>query len=134
MSTDKKNFVWDVINSINEKNRYMEINEENEAEYAKSRYTIERFFSMFSDTTLLANELNKISRNINNREHYDFLYYAVPKRKRFSKWAKKVVDKRVSDLSQSLQISEHKMKDIISVLNTEEIDHLIKELEKGGNK
>ena len=50
-------------------------------------YVINRAFMQYQDCIFIVNEANKLGIS-DPQAHYDFLFYSIPKRKRFAKWAK----------------------------------------------
>lgn len=72
-------FVFDI--SFEKKNIF----EGNEAIY--DMFMINRTFSLFEDTIYFAN-LMVMSYGLTKKMHHDFLFYSIPKRKRFAKWDK----------------------------------------------
>ena len=74
--------LFDYLNSINLPNsKYLE------TDTTYSPFMVNRAFMQYQDTLYISNALSKL--NITDKQaHYDYLFYSVPKRKRFSKWAK----------------------------------------------
>ena len=90
-------------------------------------------FLQHQDTVFIVSELTKL--NITDPQaHYDFLFYSVPKRKRFGKWAKEIK----SDDEELLEYIQEKFcynrKNAIQtleVLPQNEIELLKKEFQHG---
>lgn len=86
--------LFDFLNSINQTKEYLLVDAQSEKEY--SPYMINRGLSLFPDTVMFANEINKYP-DISKRQHYDFFINSIAARKRFSKWPK--ADKASDDLT-----------------------------------
>ena len=76
---------FDFINSISFTKA--DIMADDLAEKQYNAYLVNRGLSYFSDTVLLANEMNR-NHHLPNRLKFDFLINSISKRKRFSKWLK----------------------------------------------
>jgi hypothetical protein len=74
----------DILSSINIGKTPM-ITTANEKEYVP--FIVSRCFANFPDTLFHANELNA-GMVTDRKMHYDYLFHAVRKRKRFSPWLK----------------------------------------------
>lgn len=132
MSEDKAKSLglFDYINSINDKKYLFE---ENVDTKGYGHYTILKAFSYYPDTILLANELNKY-RISNKKMSYDFFYYAIDKRKRYSKWFKQTDDETIDLLQQHYQCSRLVAEEYKKLLNDQQIEQLKKKYFKGGVK
>lgn len=110
--------IFDFINSINNKNYILD--EDNEHEL--NSFMLNRGFSFFPDTIFLANEANVL--NLSGKNHYDFLYYTVDKKKRFSKWFKEEKNDDVDFIMEIFDITANKAKEYLSVLSDEDLQEL----------
>jgi hypothetical protein len=99
-----------------------------------NQFVINKNYSLHLDTVLLANEMNLMPPR-RNKQHYDFLYYAVKKRpNRYSNWHK--FEKELSlqtDIAELYNCSIAKANEIISVLTEPQLDALKEKLAKGGH-
>jgi hypothetical protein len=119
--------IFDYIKSINEKSYVYD--EQNEKEYTS--HVINIGLSFFSDTIFLVNEANKY--NLNGKMHYDFLYYSVEPRKRWSKWFKKEANQEELDnIIEYFDVSMTKAKELRKVLTTDQLSEIKSKLSKGG--
>ena len=94
-STKKGNlidiYVWETmnpfnyVNSINLSKKDIMITPEDEKAY--NSFMVNRSLSYFSDTAVIANEMNRY-HHLDSRLQYSFLINIIRKRKRFSKWVK----------------------------------------------
>lgn len=112
--------IFDFIKSINNK-KYI-FNEENASEY--NVYMVNKAFSYFPETVFYALECDKLQ--LEGKQHYDFLFYTIPKGNRFSKWSKTNVDKDIELISDHFEISLKKAKTIKRLVDIEEIKELWK--------
>lgn len=75
---------FDFVKDICEQKQYL-FNES--TEYAFVPFMINRALSQNVDTIMWANEMNKFRHGTSEMVH-DFLFYSIPKKKRYNKWAK----------------------------------------------
>lgn len=122
---------FDFLNAINTtKKDLLREDPLNEKDY--SPYMVNRGLSYFSDTVMMANEMNRNS-GIPKKWQNDFLLTTISKKKRFSQWHKK--DKN----SESLQLvmeyykySTERAKEVLSIFTDEQIDIIKQRMSKGG--
>ena len=119
------------IASIN--NTKKDLMVDDEAEKAYSPFMVCRGLSFFSDTVLLANEMNRAS-HIDHRMQYDFLRLAIRPRKRFSKWMKKTVPARIETIKEYYGYSDAKAEAISDLVSDDDIKAMRDVLSKGGKK
>ena len=117
------------IASINNTKKDLMVDDETEKAY--SPFMINRGLSYFSDTVLLANEMNRAS-HIDNRMQYDFLRIAIRKRKRFSKWMKKTSHARIEVIKEYYGYSDAKAETISDLISVDDIKEMKAYLSKGG--
>ncbi len=119
--------VWDFVKSINEKKYLYEDVDKNNY----SSYIVNRSFSFFPDTILLANEMNRFP-STEPKQHYDFLYHATTKKKRWSKWIKPINDEDAKMLSEKLSIRYERAVELMSILTESELKTLKDNLNTDG--
>ncbi len=107
--------VFDFITSINSKTYIFD--EFNAAEYSET--LVNRAFTYFPDTILFAAEAERL--RLKGKEHYDFLFYSISKRKRFEKWGKKEDDSVLKMIEDEFYVSRKKAMQIAKVLSEHEI-------------
>lgn len=102
----------------------------NEKDY--SPYMVNRGLSYFSDTIMMANEMNRHS-GIPKKWQNDFLLNTISKKKRFSKWHKKDAN------SESLQLvmdyysySTERAKEVLSMFTDEQLEIIKQKMSRGG--
>lgn len=121
------------IPSITEKKGYLfEKGKEEEIERKYPSFMINRALSQYEDTVLLANEVNRMGATLDPKLQYDFLYYLVPKKRRFSKWAKAQKSDTINMIVEAYNISVRKAEEIIDLLSEDDIENLKTYLYKGG--
>ena len=104
-----------------------------EDEKTYNGFMVNRSLSYFSDTVVLANEMNRY-HHLDNRLQYQFLINMVRKRKRFSKWAKPETHNDVDVVKEYYGYSNEKARQILPLLSPEQINGLKKKVNKGGRK
>lgn len=114
--------LFEFLDSINNNKTDLMVDSLTEREY--NSYLINRGMSLFVDTILYANHINKF-QDLSKRMHYDFYRFAVPKKKRFSKWhkAEKESDE-LKLLSETYNCSYEKAKTYLSILNPKQIEEI----------
>lgn len=102
----------------------------NEKDY--SPYMVNRGLSYFSDTVMMANEMNQHG-GIPKKWQNDFLLNTISKKKRFSKWHKKDAN------SESLQLvmdyykySTERAKEVLDMFTEEQIELIKQKMSRGG--
>ena len=96
-----------------------------------SKFLVELMLSRHMDTILFAEELNERPR-ISNRMHFYYLFYAIPKKKRFAKGTKSPKIKNLDLVKQYYNYSDEKALDIMDLLSEEDIEYIKKSLYRGG--
>ena len=120
---------FEFVNAINQAKGDIIVDDIEEKSY--SSYMVNRSFSYFLDTTLLANEMN-INHHLDNRLQFDFLINTIRKAKRFSKWAKADYPKDLEVVKEYYGYSNEKAKVALTLLDNEQINELRLRLYKGG--
>ena len=90
-----------------------------------SPYLVNKALSYFPDTILQANQMNMASF-IDIQAQYDYLFYAVRKRKRYSKWYKGHTSEMISILRDVLGCSPREAEVYLPMLSKDEIKKLKK--------
>lgn len=122
---------FDFLNSINDSKKNLFI-EDPLCEKDYSPFMVNRGLSYFPDTIMHANEMN-MYHDIPKKWQYDFYLSAVPKKKRFSKWAKKdKTQDAIEIIMKEYNYSERKALEVINILNTSQIDALVDKYSTGG--
>ena len=134
--------VFSIVNNINEgvrgdnlmKDCTADISEtpKSEVEKVYLPFLVNRNFSNFSDTVLLANVMNQYP-NLPAKMQYDFLRHTIRPKKSFAKWGKAIdtsADEKV--LIELYDYSSEKAKDALSCLSEEQMKVLRKRVDKGG--
>jgi hypothetical protein len=96
-------------------------------------FLINRSLSYFSDTVIIANEMNRY-HHLDKRLQYDFLINIIRQRKRFSKWIKPETSEDVEVIMEYYGYSNEKARQILSLLNSEQLQQLKEKVNKGGRR
>jgi len=123
---------FDFVNSINQSKKDL-LQEDPLNIKSYDPFLTNRALSYFHDTVLYANEMNRYS-NLDKNWQYYFLLNSIPKKKRFSKWAKKEVDKPLELVMEYFGYSAEKSKEAIKLLSAEQLNIIEQKLEKGGKE
>ncbi|MDD4242801.1 MAG: DNA polymerase clamp loader subunit A [Bacilli bacterium] len=115
---------FDYLKTINNKDGQLPIDNYN-------LFIINRGLSFNSQTILFANELN-MNHHIPNNWAYDFLYFGIPKKKRYDKWIKREEVKDLDVIVEYYNISFTKALQYSKILSVEQIKELKRRLDKGG--
>jgi len=102
----------------------------NEKDY--SPFMVNRGLSYFSDTVMMANEMNRHG-GIHKIWQNDFLLNTISKKKRFSKWHKKEAeDKVVLLIMEYYKYSTERAREVLDILTPAQIKIIEEKLFKGG--
>lgn len=117
---------------MNQKNPFEYIASINNKEYILSDndykeynpFIVNRGLSLFEDTILYAHEMNKNS-HIDKKMQYDYLFYSIRKKKRWTPWPKKSNNSEILDIVKELYgYNDMKAKDALKILTEEQISEL----------
>ena len=122
---------FEYLNAINHTKQNIMVDDLAEKSY--NSFMVNRGLSYFSDTVLMANEMNRY-HHIDNRLQFDFFINIIRKKKRFSKWNKPEIVSDVEVVKQYYGYSNEKSRQVLSLLTSEQIDELKKKVYKGGRK
>ena len=122
---------FEYVNAINYTKKDIMIDDIAEKGY--SPYMINRQLSYFADTVLAANEMNR-NHHLDNRLQFDFFINIIRKRKRFSKWHKPETVSELEAVKKYYGYSNEKARQILSLLNTDQINELKNKAMTGGRK
>lgn len=125
---------FDFLNSINTtKENLIREDPLNEKEYTP--YLVNRGLSYFRDTIFYANEMNRYPE-LPKKLQYEFYLHGVPKRKRFSKWAKKSTDSQndLELIAKEYDCSIRKAEVIYTLLTPEQIVFIRDQYSHGGTR
>jgi len=121
--------VFDFVNAINYTKQ--DLFEDPQAEKDYAPFIVNRALSYFPDTILYANEMNR--GGIPKQWQFDFLRNTIPKRKRYSKWAKKPeVTSDISAVMEYYKYSAEKALEAMSILSNQQIEQIKQQMERGG--
>lgn len=120
----------DWLNSINfVKNDIIQEDPLTEKEYVP--FIVNRSLSYFPDTLFHANEMN-CNHFLAKKLQYDYLRNVVRKRKRFSKWDKKVQNDDIDLIKSYFGYSTKKAIEALSVLSKNDIKKIRESIQTGG--
>ena len=123
---------FDFLNAINLTKKDLFTDPQAKKDYRKGAWVINKGLSQFPDTVMYANEMN---RCYYIPEEWQFLFYlnSIPKRKRYSEWAKK--DKKTDSIAMVMEYygySSEKAKQAVNLLSDEQLTMIEEKLYKGG--
>jgi hypothetical protein len=95
-------------------------------------YLVNRGLSQSIDTVLFANEINKY-HDLPKRTQYEFYLHAVPKRKRFDKWAKAdAQDEKIGIIREYYGYTIEVAIQAARILTSDQVKELKQRMSKGG--
>ena len=94
-------------------------------------FIINRSLSYFPDTLFHCNEMN-FKHFLTKKMQYDYLRHAVRKRKRFSKWDKKISHCEMECVKKYYRYSNKKALEVLPLLTKEQIAKIKTHLNTGG--
>ena len=118
------------LNSINVSKQNL-IDSDPMAESKYLPYIINRCYSGFIDTILLANEMN-LNSHIDKKLQYDFYINIIRPKKRFSPWLKKEKLDSLECIKEYYGYSDEKAKNALKILTDEQIEFIKSRLNRGG--
>ena len=121
----------EVLKSLNlEKNKELFTNE-NKNEYQP--FLINRFYSFFPDTLLIANQMNrKPEFSLPNDMQYRYLLQTIPKKSRYTAWIKNTYSYDLLLIKEYYGCSIKKAKEISKLITEENLKEIKTYLDKGG--
>lgn len=121
---------FDFLNAINTSKENLFVDPQAGKDY--NSWIINKGLSQFPDTVLYANEMNRCYF-IPKQWQFSFYLNTIPKKKRFSKWAKKDAETDSLKLvKEYFGYSNEKAKQALSVLTQEQLSMIEEKLYKGG--
>ena len=122
---------FDFVKAINNK---QDIIRDDLDEKSYLPYMINHSFSYFSDTVLLANEMN-LNHHLDNKLQNDFFINTIRKNpKRFSKWNKVKHDGDFEAVKEYYGYSNEKTRSALSLLSAEQINIIKQKVDHGRRK
>jgi hypothetical protein len=122
----------DFLNSINhDKKPLLDSGDDEKKSYPP--FIVNKIMSYFNDTIFHANEMNCCPW-LDSKSQFDFYRIAVRKKKRYSPWMKKVVDKDLTAIKEAFNYSETKAREVLNIIGPEELAKIEASLYKGGPK
>ena len=120
---------FDFINAINFDKKDLIVDDWSEKQYIP--YIVNRGLSFGADTVIPANEMNS-RPHLDRKLQFDFLINTVRPRKRYNKWVKADKIEAIELVKTYYGYSTEKARQALSILTSEQLDHLKQKLEKGG--
>ena len=96
-------------------------------------YIINKGLSYFSDTVMMANEMNRL-HHASKHMQFSFLINTIRSQKRYSKWLKASKIKDLDVVKQYFGYSNNRAREALSLLNKKQIDYIKEKLHKGGKR
>lgn len=125
--------MWSFVKSISKTKEYIEINDDNIKAY--DAYNINKAFSLYTDTLVYANEMNRFYF-LPKKVQYDYLINSIRSQNRYAKWVKKEKDSQfnldLEAIKEFYGYSDSKARTALSLLSKEQIATIKEKLEKGG--
>lgn len=122
---------FNYVNAINYSKKDIMVTREDEKAY--NPFMVNRSLSYFSDTVVIANEMNRYHQ-LDSRLQYQFLINMIRKRKRFSKWVKPELENDLESVKEYYGYSNEKARQILPLLSPSQIKQIKEKVNKGGRK
>lgn len=122
---------FEYVNAINTSKKDIMIDDLAEKAYVP--FTVNRSLSYFSDTVLVANEMNK-HHHIDKKLQFHFLINIIRKRKRFSKWNKPELVSDADVVKEYYGYTHEKARQVLPLLTPDQIMNLREKVSKGGRR
>lgn len=125
---------FDVLTAINFSKVELFDDSETPIDSNYNAFMINRGLSYFTDTLFHANEMNKY-QDIPKRWQFDYYLNVIPKKKRFSKWAKTEASSENLELVQTYyNYSKDKAMAALTILTEEQLEFIKRSQYKGGKQ
>jgi hypothetical protein len=121
----------DYLYSINQSKKNI-LNEDLIQENNYPPFLINKCFSLYIDTILYSNEMNK-NYHLDKKLQYDFYINSLKPRKRYSPWIKKQSIENIELVQEYYGYSYKKAIESLNVLSNNDLKEIKKLLNKGGN-
>lgn len=122
---------WEFIAAINSGKDIIKTGEQQEKNY--DPYITNRNYSLYVDTILYANEINKCYQ-LDKKLQFDYYLNTIRPMKRYAKWLRKEKAEDIADIMTYYKVSFSKANDISKILTQEQkeiIRRIIKGVENG---
>jgi len=126
------NTVFDFVTDISYTKEYT-LNESNLSVYVP--FIVNKAFMQSMDTVLYVSELNKMG-TVSKTMHHDFLFYSIPPRKRYEKWAKAddSIDLAIDNICAKYKVNRSHAIAYYALMSDELKQKFNKEKVKGGKR
>ena len=123
----------DYLNAINFNKKNLMDSEDTLWQKKYPSFIVNKILSGFQDCIMLVNEMNR-NHHIDNRLQFDFFINIIRKRKRFSKWYKPETVSDLEAVKKYYGYSNEKARQVLTLLNTDQINELKRKVTTGGRK
>ena len=86
-------------------------------------FIINRGLSLYPDSIMYANEINKYS-DLDPKMKFDFLKGCISKRKRFSKWPKKIKSDDIDLLCREFEYSKIRAAEALQLISEDDLEKI----------
>ena len=122
---------FDFLKAINETKENLIVDDVSEHEY--NAFIINRGLSLFSDTILFANEMNR-APFLDSALQNAFYINSIRKRKRYSKWYKSIEDENVMMVSKYYKCNLKQAEEYLSLMSSAQLQKMRKLVNTGGKR
>ena len=117
----------DFLKSINSTKKNL-MDQDPECEKFYIPYVVNKSFSYFSECLFHANFMNKF-HELPKKMQYDYFFYTLKKKNRFSKWVKEEHDSQdITDIMEYYGYSRSKAKEVLGLFTQEEMKYIREQL------
>lgn len=124
----------DFLTAINKTKEDIFADQLEAASKAYPAFMVNRLLSYHKDCVLLCNELNLVSAQITNQQHYHFLLHSIPKKNRFAKLEKAEKEWAVELMIEFWDYSRKKAEEALPLLTEAQLEQLKLDTDKGGKR
>lgn len=125
--------VFDYVTAVSDTKKDIMTGTENDdlAEKGYNPFITNKALSYHVDSILFANDMN-LHPSLDNRLQFDYFLHSLPKKKRFSKWAKKTENEDIDLICEYYSCNYTRATEILKIINNKQLDLLKQKLQKGG--
>lgn len=119
---------FDYVSSVSGTKQYL-FDETSEKEY--NTFLVNRAMSYYPDTIFHAQLMNQ-NGSMDPKMNYDYYFYGIPKKKRYSKWSKPESNSLLDAVKRLYGYGDEKAYDAIKTLSPEQKTSILSFVDEGG--
>ena len=115
--------IWNIVGDLSNDKKNL-LKQDSELEKLYIPFIINRSFSNFIDTLMLANDLNQYP-NLDKKLQHDFYFHSIRPRKRFSKWNKSIQTQYIEAIQNVYACNIQRANEISTLLDEKQLESVL---------